>query len=174
VGVDLHTRRAIPQPLVQADVSRLPFTAGAFDLVLALDLLEQRQVDPMQALREMRRMLRPGGRLLARVPAHPWLQGPHDRFWGGARRYRRAEFAGLVTNAGFAIRRLTYANSLLFPMAAAGRLLARAGIRGDDDLCPLPACINSLLLGVLTAEARWLRTHDLPIGLSLICLGQRV
>ena len=145
----------------------------SFDLLLTLDLLEQREVEPAAALGEMRRVLRPGGRLLARVPAHPWLQGPHDAFWGGARRYRRTELAGLVAAAGFAIRRLTYANGLLFPVAATARLVARTGLGGGEDLRPLPEFLNRLLLGILSAEARWLSARDLPVGLSLLCLAER-
>jgi SAM-dependent methyltransferase len=173
VGVDLAIRRAIPRPLAAADAGRLPFADGVFDGALALDLLEQREVQPAPVLAEIRRVLRPGGRLLARVPAHPWLHGPHDAFWGGARRYRRAEFAALVIDAGFAIRRLTYANGLLFAPAVVGRLLARIGCRGEDDLRPLPTLINRALLGILALEAHWLRRRDLPMGLSLICLAER-
>ncbi len=171
VGVDLRPQLAGARPAVKAEAGRLPFPAAAFDLALALDLLEQRGVEPAPALAEIRRVLRPGGRLLVRVPAHPWLRGPHDDFWGGARRYRRAELAALVAGAGFIVRRLTYANGLLFLPEMAVRLAARAGLLGGDDLRPMPARLNRLLLLLLTAEARWLRHHDLPMGLSLVCLA---
>ena len=160
-------------PLVQGDAERLPFAAGAFDLVLALDLLEQEDLSPDQALREACRVLRPGGSLLVRVPAQPWLYGPHDRTFGGARRYRRQELGAMVEDAGFRISRLTYANSLLFPAEAISRLLQRAGIISGDDLCPVPGPVNRCLTWALALEAHWLVTHDLPFGLSLLCLAER-
>jgi SAM-dependent methyltransferase len=158
-------------PFVQADAGVIPFRARSFDLVLALDLLEQQGVDPDAVLREMWRVLRPGGLLLARVPAHPWLYGPHDRDWGGARRYRREEFGALIREAGFSIRRLTYANSSVFPFAVLVRLGARAGLL-RDDLLWLAQPFGGLMLRVLSAEARCLRKRDLPVGLSLVCLAE--
>jgi SAM-dependent methyltransferase len=158
-------------PFVQADASVIPFRTGSFDLVLALDLLEEQGVNPAAVLREIRRVLRPGGRLLARVPAHPWLYGPHDREWGGARRYRRAEFEALIREAGFGIHRLTYANVFVFPFAVLVRLGGRAGLL-RDDLLWLARPFGGLMLGALSAEARRLRKHDLPAGLSLVCLAE--
>jgi hypothetical protein len=137
-----------------------------------LDVLEQAAVDATAALAEARRVCATGGRLLVRAPAHPGLYGPHDRFWGGARRYARRELADLVAGAGFTIRRLTYANSLLFLTGAAARLAARWGRLDGNDLRPLPRPVNGLLAGVLTLEAHWLRTHDFRAGLSLICLAE--
>jgi SAM-dependent methyltransferase len=172
VGLDRDARLVHIRPFVMADVGRLPFAAAAFDVVVALDLLEQRGLDPMGVLFEMRRVLRPGGQLLIRVPAHPWLFGPHDLFWGGVRRYRRTELAELVTSAGFCLLRLTYVNTLLFPVAVAGRLLARAHLVGGIDMRPVPGPLNALLLAVLGLEARWLAHGDLPVGLSLMCLAE--
>jgi|YNPNPStandDraft_1061719.scaffolds.fasta_scaffold00962_4 SAM-dependent methyltransferase len=172
VGLDRQRGEGLPQPFVMADAHRLPFAAGSFDVVLALDLLEQREVRPAWVLAEIGRVLRPGGRLLVRVPAHPWLFGPHDRLWGGARRYRRRELSALVAQARFRICRLTYANCILFPAEALVRLLARMGLAATYEGWPLPALLNRLLLTVLQWEARWLRRRDLPWGLSLLCLAE--
>jgi len=158
-------------PFVQADAGMLPFRTGSFDLVLALDLLEQQGLNPETVLREIRRVLRPGGRLLARVPAHPWLYGPHDRDCGGARRYRKAELTALIQRTGFSICRLTYANSFIFPLAAMVRFGGRAGLL-RDDLPWLQKPFAGILLAVLDSEARWLRERDLPVGLSLVCLAE--
>ncbi len=175
VGADLYFPPATAPGLrlVRADAGRLPFADGQFDWVLALDVLEQGSVVPARALGEARRVLRAGGGLVVRVPAHPWLYGPHDLFWGGARRFRRGELTALVQGAGFSIRRLSYANALLFLPAVAARLLGRATGLGSDDMRPLPGPLNRLLLAVLGLEARWLARRDLPCGLSLLCLAQR-
>ncbi len=72
-----------------ADGQRLPLPDACCGLVVALDVLDQARIDPAQALAEIRRVLRPGGWLLLRVSAYPWLLGPHDRAFGTARRYNR-------------------------------------------------------------------------------------
>jgi SAM-dependent methyltransferase len=171
VGLDRAAQCVVTRPFVQADAGRLPFRAGSFDLILALDILEQKGVDPAAVLSEIRRVMRSGGRMLARVPAHPGLYGPHDRAWGGARRYRKAEVKVLVESAGFTIGRLTYANSYLFPLAALVRLGGRAGVV-KDDLLRLAEPFGGLLSSVLSSEARWLQGRDLPTGLSLVCLAE--
>ncbi len=118
VGLDRFAQRFVAGPVVLGDAGKLPFPDASFDAALALDLLEQSAVQADAAVLEMRRVLRPGGRLLLRVPAHPLLFGPHDRYYGGGRRYRKREVRALVAGSGFQIRRLTYANSLLFPLGA--------------------------------------------------------
>jgi SAM-dependent methyltransferase len=163
----------VARPIVAGELCNLPFPANTFDVVTALDVLEQECVEPQQALAEAHRVLVPGGRLLARVPAYPRLYGPHDLMWGGARRYRREELGDLVQDAGFTVRRLTFANSLLLPIGAVGRLAARSIWSDGNDVRPLPALLNCLLLGILALEARWLRSHDFRAGLSLICMAER-
>jgi hypothetical protein len=37
----------------------------------------------------------------------------------------------------------------------------------------MPRPLNRLLAGILALEATWLRRHDLPVGLSLVCLAER-
>ena len=172
VWLDLELRFVQARPVVLGDACQLPFPDRTFAAVTVLDVLEQECVDAEATMAEARRVIAPGGRLLARVPAYPGLYGPHDVLWGGARRYTRAELGDLVQCAGFTVRRLTYANSLLFLTGAATRLAARWGWLGGNDLRPLPAPLNMLLSGVLALEARWLRSHDFRAGLSLICLAE--
>jgi SAM-dependent methyltransferase len=173
VGIDFQVQFALTRPVVAGNICNLPFPDNVFDVVTALDVLEQECVEPLQALAEVRRVLVPNGKLLARVPAYPRLYGPHDLMWGGARRYRREELGDLVQRGGFAVRRLTYANSLLLPVGAVGRLAARSIWSDGNDVQQLPPLLNRLLLGVLALEARWLRTHDFRAGLSLLCTAER-
>ena len=64
----------------------LPFSDDSFDLVTALDVLEHIE-DDRAALREIARVLRPGGTFLATVPAYGWMWGAQDEISHHFRRY---------------------------------------------------------------------------------------
>lgn len=72
IGLDLEPdllRAAPPEIAVtQADAARLPFSAAAFDLVTAANLLFLLP-DPLRALQECHRVLRPGGALILLNPS---------------------------------------------------------------------------------------------------------
>lgn len=173
VGLDRSAAHVFYRPFVVGEAERLPFASERFDRVYALDLLDQREVQPAVALREMRRVLHTGGLAIIRVPAYSWLRGPHDEFWGGERRFNQPQLDVLLRSAGLQPQRMTYANTLPFPLAAISRLLARAGLGDGDDVRPLPAPVNRALRGVLELEARWLTRRDLPLGLSVLCVAMR-
>ena len=119
-------------------------------------------------------MLRPGGRLLAQVPAFHWLFGEHDAAVWTKHRYRRAEIANLVSESGLRALRSSYRNSLLFPAAAVARLWKR-GMKARDgarsDVRAVPGPINALLSGVLALERRL--PIAFPFGLSVFCVGEK-
>lgn len=166
--------------LARASVVNLPFRDRSFDLVLSLDVicqLESRAAE-VQALAELARVLKRDGLLLVRVPAFNWLYSSHDQQLATYRRYRLRELKELLKRAGFRIERATYANSLLFPLAAAFRIAKRFGLAPGSDVKPLPRWLvpaNCLLAALLGAEARLLGKgrRSLPFGLSAICLARR-
>jgi SAM-dependent methyltransferase len=156
------------------DGPELPLPDNAFDLVTALDVLEHIE-DDSRALREIRRVLRPGGLLLATVPAHRWMWGAQDEISHHFRRYSAAEISSRIGKAGLDLERLTYFNSLLFPPIAAVRLVRRAvpprGEPRSDFEMTREGPVNGLLARVFSSEARWLRGRDLPFGVSLLALA---
>jgi SAM-dependent methyltransferase len=91
--------------LVRGDVGRLPFAAAAFDAAVCGEVLEH-LADDVAAVTELARVLRPGGVLVATVPAgaraYDWL----DRWAGHARRYEPAQLAARLAAGGFAVERL--------------------------------------------------------------------
>lgn len=109
VGVDLASVDVPGLTAVQADVRELPFESGAFDLVLCVSTLEHVGADNtgyglaaeddgasrLTALREQRRVLAPGGRLLITVPCgepgdYGWFR--QDDVGGWTRLFARAGF----------------------------------------------------------------------------------
>lgn len=169
--------------LAQATATDLPFTDSVFDLVTSFDVLVQipGEESDARAIEEMRRVLLPGGIAFVRVAAYSWMRSGHDEALGTQRRYTLSELTEKMRRAGFGILRATYANTLLFPLAALRRLaLKRIGVvDSGSDVKPLPtqlAWLNSPLAATLRAEARWLANPkaSLPYGLSAICIAEKL
>jgi SAM-dependent methyltransferase len=172
-GIRLSRSRDLPA-LVSGSVSALPFADGSFDAVVSIDVLCHSRVEERQALEEAARVLRPGGVLLAQVPAFDFLRGEHDAAVWTKRRYRRREVSALVTEAGLVPRRSGYRNALLFPAAAVLRLFRRRRIsreRARSDVRPVPRIVNALLSGVLAIERRF--PGRFPFGLSVFCVAEK-
>ena len=177
-GIDLHPlairySSQLSRRLSLASVQALPFRDHCFDLVTSFEVLYHLAVsDDRLALAEMARVLRPGGWLLVRVPAHDWLRGAHDRHVHTRHRYGRAELGKKLSEAGLKLKRLTGVGASLLPPAIARRALQRGDSAQSDVALPSPA-VNGLLLAILRAEGRWLNHFDLPTGLSVLALAQK-
>lgn len=104
------------------DAGALPFADASIDLACAFDVIEH-LADDGPPLRELARVLRPGGVLIASVPLHPEHWNDFDAFVGHARRYRPVEFRALLETHGFALER-----SVGFGMQPANGPLLRWGM----------------------------------------------
>ncbi len=154
--------------------TRLPFAAGVFGTITALDVIEH-VADDTGMLRELYRVLRPGGLLLITVPAYQFLWSQHDEFNHHQRRYRRRSLQRTVRQAGFRIARISYYNTLLFPAAVARKAMMRfqRGAGPASHLEEVPAPLNALLRGIMLREEPIVARWDLPFGASLICAARR-
>lgn len=168
--------------LAQASATHLPFADESFDLVTSFDVLVQIPGEgaDTQAMREMHRILKPGGIAFVRCAAFEWMRSGHDRALSTQRRYSLVELRERVESTGFEVLRETYANSLLFPVAAVRRLLLKKLGLADSgsDVKPLPEhleWLNRSLTQVLLWEAKRLRIPraKLPVGLSAICIARK-
>lgn len=168
--IDVHLRGLQPGEGVCASALALPFCDGVFDVVGAFDVLEHCQPESL-ALREMKRVLVPGGRLLIAVPAYQWAWTDHDVAAGHYRRYTRRRLVGAIDNAGFHVERVTYAFTTVFPFFVADRVVRRLRPRNSGDpeqrLTPVPAALDRVLLGLTGVERRIMRRRDLPFGSSV-------
>ncbi|MDB5691964.1 MAG: class SAM-dependent methyltransferase [Alphaproteobacteria bacterium] len=142
---------------------------GSYDLVAILDVLEHVEEDKA-ALASMAEKLRPGGRILVTVPAHPWMWSAHDEVNHHKRRYTRRTLRAAVAEAGLTLDLLTYFNSLLFPVAAAARLAGRmAGNKDSDDSLP-PEPLNRLFEAIFRTEGYAIGRLPFPPGVSLAAI----
>jgi SAM-dependent methyltransferase len=162
--------------LVLASVSEIPFQPDSFDLITSFDVIcEQAVTSDLIALTELFRLLRPGGFILLRLPAYDWLRGQHDVSVHISRRYTASQVSSLLQDSGFHILHLSYANTFLFPLAAAKRLLERVlpPHSASSDLSVNFGIFNELFKRILSSEAFLASRISLPFGLSIIALGQK-
>lgn len=180
LGVDLSTEalrfcRQRQVPAARASLLDLPLRNGSVEVVTSFDVLYHAWVtDDVQALRELVRVLAPGGLLLVRVPALQMLWGAHDEAVHSRHRYTAGELRTLFATAGLEVVRTTYCNSLLFPMLAVRRTLDRVLSRHGSDVEFLPAPLEWLFLRLLRIEAFLVGLGvRLPIGASVCALGRK-
>jgi SAM-dependent methyltransferase len=180
VGMDIaaaaltHCRARGLRVLVRGDGGRLPFLDGSFDVVVALDLIEHIAEDE-SALREIARVLAPGGHVVIFTPAYRFLWSLQDEVSHHFRRYTSSELHRKLRLAGFEVRKLTYANTFLFPLVLAGRLALRLRGRADrlSENQLHPAWSNRPLAAIFSAEAGVIRRMNLPFGVSLLAVAAR-
>jgi len=181
-GFDLATeavsavRRRGFSKVSHASITEIPHPSNSFDLAYSFEVIDE-VPDNDRAIRELFRVLKPGGYLLLRLPAFDWLRSSHDADIGTLHRFTLGEMEEKLKRAGFTIRRSTYANSLLFPIVVVRRLLKHVGIGSGTDTKPLPAglgWLDPVFRSVLGFEAELIRRGvSLPFGLSAICYAQK-
>src|SRR6185503_10683101 len=153
---------------------QLPYEDGTFDLVTAFDVVEHMD-DDRAGLKEMRRVLRPGGRALLFVPAFMFLWGLQDDVSHHRRRYRLPELRRVLEQAGFEVERSTYANITFFaPILLLRRLMRITGIKADSENNINVSALNGVLGRLFGAESVVLRFMNIPFGVSGLCVARKL
>jgi SAM-dependent methyltransferase len=138
-------------------------------MVAILDVLEHVEED-REALISISKRLKPGGRILITVPAHPWMWSAHDEVNHHKRRYTRKSLAAVIAAAGLKLEMMSWFNSLLFPLAAAARGIGRLTGKSDSDDTMPPAFVNKVLEGLFGIERYALGRLPFPPGVSLVAI----
>jgi SAM-dependent methyltransferase len=153
-------------------VEAIPYEDASFDLVTCLDVIEHTD-DDARSLRDLRRVTKPGGRLVVTVPAHPRLWSRHDELNGHRRRYTRRSLAAAAHAGGWGVERMTGFNVTYLAPAALVRIARRGSPEQDgaSELALTPPWLNPVLELPLRLEAALVRRGvDLPPGLSLLAV----
>jgi ubiquinone/menaquinone biosynthesis C-methylase UbiE len=174
----LTRARASGRPLVRADITRIPFRSDAFDLATSFDVLQCVRDDHL-AVREMARIVRPGGTVLLTLAALEVLRGDHAEVWNEVHRYTAATATALVVRAGLEPVRVSYLFASLFPLMLGARVLQRLTRRfreeprADSDIGVPPAPVNAALTAAVRVEAALQRRVAMPVGSSLLVVARK-
>ncbi len=151
----------------------IPYSPETFSLITALDVIEHVE-DDRATLKAIRERLIPGGQAVITVPACMFLWSEHDVQNEHKRRYSRAELRAKLLEAGFKIEKISYFNSLLFPLIAVVRLINKALRREGGGGVALPSApVNFILEKIFGFEKFILRFLDLPVGVSVIAVVRK-
>lgn len=119
-------------PLVQMDLLQCPLPEQSFDVVIALNVLEHIEDDEL-ALRQITRLLRPGGALVLEVPKGPKYFDYYDAYLRHFRRYEKRELQRKMVEVGLEQTETRTLGWSLFPVFAVVKKFNRLkyGIRGE-------------------------------------------
>lgn len=172
-AVRLSKKRGVKA--VRGDISHLPYKAKTFDVVTCIDVICHQSIkSDVKFLRELKRVIKPGGTLLLRVAAHPWLMSHHDKYVMTRERYTKNHLEEVFEEAGFNIHKISFMNSLLFLPAALKAGRERLFPTDDHSVIgDTPAWLNRAATNALAAERFLLEKTDMPVGNGLLVIAEK-
>lgn len=157
----------------------LPYADASFDLVCLFDTIEHIP-DDEQTLREVARVLRPGGAVFVSVPAYQWLWSHNDKTAHHFRRYTKSGLQGVMRRAGLVPTRASYFNMFLLPLIVPSVLwqklmdrLGRLPTGYNNMSVKLAPWLNKLFTGVMSSERHLLKWLSFPMGHSIFALAKK-
>ena len=172
-----HGQRLGVTGLVQGDLQCLPFINEAFDAVLSLDVIVH--FPPGEeglAFEELARVLRPGGLFVVRVSALHILRSRHSIFTHEKQRFTAGHLRQCALAVGVDALRVTYANSLLVPVALFKFRVWEPLTSAEpaSGVAPMPGWLDAIFGGLLAIEAKLIGWGiNLPIGQSVLLVGRK-
>jgi len=168
--------------LLRGDATHLPFADNQFDVVTMLDVLEHVE-DDLAAVREIHRVLKPGGAFVLSVPAYQSLWSAHDEALHHFRRYEYSGLQNVLREGGMQVWRISFAMSVMPPIAWFWRRFilpfkprrSRDASRHSEGavLPTVPHFANRLLIKYLEAEGAIIRKRPLKFGTSLVVIARK-
>jgi len=159
-------------PILQGSGENLPFSNDSFDLVTCTDVLEHITNDD-STIREINRVLKPGGYVLITVPAFQSLWGHQDEVSHHLRRYTRRDIEKIVTQEGFEIMESFYFNWIMFLPVWIIRLISRLvsfKMRSEGDINS--PTLNKMMMIVFRLDCVLARRIPFPFGVSVLIFAR--
>ena len=91
----------------KASILNLPFPDSHFDGICVFDVLYHKQVSPLDlAIKEIYRVLKPGGFVIISEPAYEWLRGKGNILDHASRRFTSQKLQLAFESAGFSMKQI--------------------------------------------------------------------
>ncbi|MBU4501413.1 MAG: class I SAM-dependent methyltransferase [Nanoarchaeota archaeon] len=163
--------------VVKGSILKIPFKENSFDIATCIDVIYHEYVtDDVKSLKEIFRILKPGGRLVLTTCATKSLAGRHDKFVHTRQRYESRELSIKLRKAGFKIRKLSYFNTFLFPLIYITRKIdnfINQNKASESDIGKVNPVVSFLLKNIFFAEVNLLKHLNFPFGVSLIAVAEK-
>ena len=140
-----------------------------YDLITCFDVLEHIE-DDRKALLKMAALVNDKGFLVLTVPAYKFLWNRHDEINHHYRRYSKKELIKKIPR-DLLIKKVSYFNTLLFPMAILDKLVLSKNKR-SSSFDPNKV-VNRILYRIFSAEKTLLRFLNLPFGVSILLIAEK-
>ncbi|MCD4812268.1 class I SAM-dependent methyltransferase [bacterium] len=164
--------------LLLGDAEKMTVVSDAkFDLVTAVEIIEHLD-NPLRAVSEIFRVLKPGGILIITVPADMRLWSERDVRLEHRRRYTVSQLVDQVSQSEFEILKASYANAFYY-WPYRFLLWMRRKKSGVDvprvktntyDANPF---MSGLFVWLLKLETWWILHSRLPWGVSAVCVCRK-
>jgi SAM-dependent methyltransferase len=166
-------------PLMHFDLTRCPLPDASVDVVFLLNVLEHIE-DHAEAVRQLHRILKPGGLAVVEVPAGPELYDVYDKLLMHHRRYRQRELLKLFTDARFEPLRQSHLGCFVYPgFYAVKRLRKRKTQLSPEEMEALVredigGTAGNPLLGALTRLEVWMgKAISYPFGIRCLLTARK-
>lgn len=157
-------------PAAVGEGTQIPTANNEFSLLIASDVLEH-IAEPVDAIREWYRVLKPGGVAIIFVPAFQWLWSSHDEINNHHRRYTVRQLTNEVQQGGFSVDHASYWNLATSPGAVVLKILDRFKESSNAQITETSEPLNSILYRLLQLENKYVGRKYVPFGTSAYVIG---
>jgi ubiquinone/menaquinone biosynthesis C-methylase UbiE len=172
--------KSLPRvPLLRFDLLECPLPDASLDAAVLLNVLEHIE-DDKAALRQVYRLLKPGGIAVIEVPAGPELFDVYDKQLLHYRRYRMDGLTALVRSCGFEVISRSHLGCFLYPpfrlvKKRNQRFLAASDAEQKETVrrSMKQASNNPLMHAIMRLEATARKFIYLPVGIRCLVTCRR-
>ncbi len=161
-------------PLLQFDLTKCPLPSNSADAVVLLNVLEHIE-DDAAAVKQIHRILKPGGVAVIEVPAGPNLYDTYDQQLLHHRRYSMKAVLDLLAKPGFEILERSFLGCFLYPAFYLVKKRNQKNMTAGDDVQRKKVAAqiqssssNPIAHGIMRLEASLRRVVPYPFGIRCL------